>query len=261
MIPKTIHYCWFGNNPKSELAIKCINSWKKYCPDYVIIEWNDSNFDLSLCPLYVQQAYELQKWAFVTDYVRLKVVYENGGIYFDTDVELIKNIDELLCNNAFFGFEFGKFINTGLGFGSVKNMQLLSELMKSYEYISFISEEGVVDTLPCPIRNTEVFLRYGLIQNNTNQYLENGILILSSSYLSPIDPTTGELLLRDNTISIHWYDASWKSEDEKRQYKLIKKFNRIFGLKFGGFLYDICFIHIAKVCKTIKALFLNNKGF
>lgn len=107
-IPKVIHYCWFGHDPKPKLAEKCIKSWKKKCPDYKIIEWNEENFDISACPLYVRQAYEAKKWAFVTDYVRLKVVYEHGGIYLDTDVELKKNLDFLLNHKAYFGFEEGR---------------------------------------------------------------------------------------------------------------------------------------------------------
>lgn len=105
MIPKKIHYCWFGGAPKTKLGMKCIKSWKKHCPDYEIIEWNEDNFDFSEAPLYVRQAYEAKKWAFVTDYVRLKVVYDNGGIYMDTDVKLKKILDPLLTNSAYFGFE------------------------------------------------------------------------------------------------------------------------------------------------------------
>ena len=125
MIPKIIHYCWFGYGPKPKLAEKCIRSWKKYCPDYQIIEWNENNFDISACPLYVRQAYEARKWAFVTDYVRLKVIYENGGIYMDTDVELKKNLDNLLPYNAYFGFENYWVIATGLGFGALRDFPYL----------------------------------------------------------------------------------------------------------------------------------------
>ena len=130
MIPKIIHYCWFGRNPKPELAVKCIKSWKKRCPDYEIIEWNEDNFDISSCPLYVRQAYEAKKWAFVSDYVRLKVVYDEGGVYLDTDVELKKGLDALLAYDAYFGFEDGTHVNTGLGFGAVKGAPILKEMMQ-----------------------------------------------------------------------------------------------------------------------------------
>lgn len=105
MIPKIIHYCWFGGGPKPKSVEKYIRSWKKYCSDYEIIEWNEDNFDISSSPLYVKQAYAAKKWAFVSDYARLKVVFECGGIYFDTDVQVIKNIDTLLQYDTFFGFE------------------------------------------------------------------------------------------------------------------------------------------------------------
>ena len=105
MIPKIIHYCWFGGNDKLESVMKCIESWKKYLPDYEIMEWNESNFNIKKANQYVREAYDNKKWAFVTDYVRLIALYENGGIYFDTDVEVFKSFDSLLSEKAFFGFE------------------------------------------------------------------------------------------------------------------------------------------------------------
>ena len=105
MIPKTIHYCWFGRNPKPRLVEKCIKSWKKHCPGYEIIEWNENNFDVFTCPLYVRQAYEAKKWAFVSDVARIYALKEHGGIYFDTDIVMVQDIDDLLENDAFVGFE------------------------------------------------------------------------------------------------------------------------------------------------------------
>lgn len=124
MIPKKIHYCWFGRNPLPELAVRCIESWKKYCPDYEIIEWNEDNYDINKIS-YVKEAYQARKWAFVTDYVRLDVVNQYGGIYLDTDVELLKSLDPLLKYKSFFGMEEGKFIATGLGFGAEKGTKIL----------------------------------------------------------------------------------------------------------------------------------------
>ena len=148
-IPKIIHYCWFGGKPKPELAEKCIKSWKKHCPDYEIREWNEDNYDLAAAPLYVRQAYEAKKWAFVTDYVRLQVVYECGGIYLDTDVELKKNLDSLLGYSAYFGFEDGKWIATGLGFGAEQGTPILQELMDDYRDIPFLLEDGSEDAGYC----------------------------------------------------------------------------------------------------------------
>ena len=117
MIPKIIHYCWFGKKEKSSLAKKCIESWRKYCPDYEIIEWNEENFDLAQYP-YIQWCYKNEKWAFLSDFARLLIIGQHGGIYFDTDVELLRNPDELLQYKAFYGFENKQYINTGEGFGS-----------------------------------------------------------------------------------------------------------------------------------------------
>ncbi len=218
-IPKIIHYCWFGRNPKPTLAEKCIKSWKKYCPDYEIIEWNEDNFDLSVCPLYVRQAYEAKKWAFVTDYVRLRVVYDHGGIYMDTDVELKKSLDPLLKHQAYFGFEDGVHIATGLGFGAEQEHPLLEELMADYEGIPFVCADGSYDTEPCPVRNTKVFLLHGLKQDDSKQILDNEVCILPSICLCPLSYETGERRRSSETLSIHWFDASWRSEAEKRAHR------------------------------------------
>ena len=227
MIPKTIHYCWFGRNPKPKLAEKCIKSWKKKCPEYQIIEWNEDNFDLSACPLYVRQAYDAKQWAFVTDYVRLKIVYDHGGIYMDTDVELRKNLDFLLTNHAYFGFEEGKYIATGLGFGAEKGSSILKELMEDYHSIPFLLPEGKIDDTSCPKRNTIVFLRHGLVQNNQKQVLDGDILILPTEYLSPISFFTGEKHFTSNTVSVHWFAGSWMSSEKKAKYDQIRKNKKI----------------------------------
>jgi hypothetical protein len=216
MIPKTIHYCWFGRNPLPKLAKKCKKSWKRYCPDYEIIEWNEDNYDLSSAPLYVRQAYEAKKWAFVTDYVRLHVVYEHGGIYMDTDVELIKKIDPLLEYDAYFGFEDGQHIATGLGFGAEKGAPVLKELMNDYADILFILEDGSFDLKPCPVRNTEVFLRHGLKQDDSRQVLADNILILPSINLCPYDYHLKPKGNLNEAYSIHWFSASWYDEVSRK---------------------------------------------
>ncbi|MBQ6851051.1 MAG: glycosyl transferase [Oscillospiraceae bacterium] len=219
MIPKTIHYCWFGRNPLPESAQKCIASWKKYCPDYEIIEWNEDNFDISACPLYVHQAYEAKKWAFVTDYVRLKVVYDNGGIYMDTDVELIKNLNPLLKYKAYFGFEDGVHIATGLGFGAEKKHYILKELMADYDNMKFILDDGSLNRTPCPVINTNVMLAHGLKQDDSKQLLDDNILILPTIYLCPLDFETGKIKKSTETISIHWFDSTWMSQSEKEYHE------------------------------------------
>lgn len=224
MIPRIIHYCWFGGNPLPKLAEKCIKSWMKFCPDYQIIRWDESNYDVSLAPLYVRQAYEAKKWAFVTDYVRLQVVYENGGIYLDTDVELIKPLDSFLKHGAYFGFENAKYVATGLGFGAEKGNAVLMEMMEDYHDIPFVLKDGSFDLLACPYRNTAVLDRMGLVANNSLQVLPGDILILPTTYLCPISFATGERHISKETVSIHWYTASWRTEDQKkwdkcRQYR------------------------------------------
>lgn len=229
MIPKKIHYCWFGRNPKPELAKKCIKSWEKYCPDYEIIEWNEDNFDISAAPLYVRQAYEAKKWAFVTDYVRLQVVYEYGGIYLDTDVELLKNWDHLLTNKAFFGFEGDKYVNTGVGFGAEKHHYILREIIEDYYGITFMDEEGIMDTTPCPQRNTEVFLRHGLRQDGAMQTVADS-LILPSAYLNPKDYSTGKIRKETFTLSIHHFSASWQTAKDREEHRMNKKLGRYYKL-------------------------------
>ena len=214
MIPKVIHYCWFGGNPLPKLAQKCIKSWKKYCPAYTIICWNESNYDISAAPLYVRQAYEAKKWAFVTDYVRLQVVYDHGGIYLDTDVELIKPLDSLLDHKAYFGFEDHEHINTGLGFGAEKGAQILADMMKDYESIPFVLADGSLDMIACPERNTTVFVRQGLVQNG--QYQEvSGFAVYPKDVFCPKDFYTGILRITRNTYSIHQYDSSWFNEQRQ----------------------------------------------
>jgi len=227
MIPKIIHYCWFGRNPKPKLAYKCIKSWKKFCKGYKIVEWNEENFDIASAPLYVQQAYEAKKWAFVTDYVRLYVVYHHGGIYLDTDVEIIREIDDLLSCSAFFGREDEGYINTGLGFGAEQHTSILLDLMSDYNNIPFALPNGEYDTKGCPVRNTNIFLQKGLKKDNSEQVLEGNIKIFPEEYFCPRNYRTGEMNITCNTYSIHHYDASWYSkEKQKEKQKRWKKKQR-----------------------------------
>lgn len=223
MIPKIIHYCWFGGAPKPESVIKCINSWKEHCADFQIIEWNEKNFDIGSCPRYVIDAYENKKWAFATDYIRLRIIYENGGVYFDTDVELLKGIHDLLQYNAFFGFEDGKHVNTGLGFGAEPGISVIKEMMDEYNSLEFILPDGSLNQETCPAINTRTLLKYGLVQNDKRQILDDGIMILPSIYMCPIDYETGKMKRSRNTISIHWFDATWMSKDNREYHEKHRK--------------------------------------
>ncbi len=219
MIPKVIHYCWFGGNPKPTLFHRCYRSWKKFCPDYQIIEWNESNYPLQDAPLYVRQAYEAKKWAFVTDYVRLQVVYENGGIYLDTDVELVQPLEKFLRHRAYFGLEEGEHINTGLGFGAEQGVQILRRMMEDYQEIPFIRPDSTFDETPCPVRNTAAFLEKGLKQDDSMQVLDGDVLILPSEFLCPKDWKSGRVKITEKTHSIHHCSASWYTPEMRRALK------------------------------------------
>ncbi len=219
MIPRVIHYCWFGENHFSEQALKCIRSWKRYCPDYKIIEWNESNFDIH-CNQYVEQAYSLKKWAFVSDYARLSVIYNEGGIYLDTDVELLKGLDDLIVSEAFFAQEIGGMVNTGLGFGAEKGNIVVKKMMDEYENVKFILKNDEIDMLPCPIRNTKVLYDFGYRKNGKTQTVKN-VTIYAADFFCPFDYIKKRMKLTANTYSIHHYEGTWDYPKEiKDRYKV-----------------------------------------
>lgn len=235
MIPKKIHYCWFGKGEKPKLAKKCINSWKKYCPDYEIIEWNEDNFDLNL-NAYTKWCYENKKYAFLSDFVRLWVVNEHGGVYFDTDVEVVRNLDFLLDNVAFFGFETdgcevenqkNATTNTGLAFGSVASGLALQAMLKEYDGL-LDGKHGVV---MCPELNTKALVKLGLKQDGTHQKFPWGT-VYPKDYFNPYESTTGRLNKTENTVSIHWYMGSCLSNYQKIRSMISKPLHRIFGVDF-----------------------------
>ena len=227
MIPKRIHYCWFGRGEKPKLAQSCIASWRKYCPDYVIIEWNEDNFDLDYNG-YTRYCYDNKKWAFLSDFVRLVVIAEHGGIYFYTDVELIRNPDELLQYEAFYGFENNQNIATGLGFGSQANHPTILAMRQQYLELQ-PRADGTFPEVVCPALNTKALLQFGLNLNGLRQNIA-GAEILPSDYLNPFDDPTGQLNKTANTISIHWYSKSWLSKGTILRSKLMRPLHRIFGV-------------------------------
>ena len=194
MIPKIIHYCWFGRNPKPKLAEKCIASWKKYCPDYEIIEWNENNFDLDMNG-YTRWCYDNKKYAFLSDYARLVIVAEYGGVYFDTDVEVVRSIDPLLEHEAFFGFENDSFVASGLGFGSVAGSEAVKRMLSEYDSLL----DGKHGTKGCPILNTQALEPMGLIKNGKYQKLGETV-IYPAEFFNPYDDPTGRLNKTKNTF-------------------------------------------------------------
>lgn len=235
-IPKVIYYCWFGKGKLPNLAEKCIRSWKKYCPSYQIVCLNEENFDVSQ-NTYAKQAYDAGKWAFVSDYVRLKVLYDEGGIYLDTDVELIKPLDKLIEETGFLGFDDKGVISTGLGFACEKGNALVGAMLSDYDDIPFLLEDGSYDLTPCPDRNTNTLVRLGMDIHNTNQVFM-GIKMLPEDYLCPIKYYTGKKKITKSTYSIHHFCASWLSPTAKRTLFV----KRLIGVKlydklYGKFLY------------------------
>lgn len=216
MIPKKLHYCWFGGGKKPELAEKCIASWKRFCPDYEIVEWNETNLDMDSFPAYVKEAYATKKWGFVPDYIRLWLVYTYGGIYLDTDVEIVKSPDPLLSHPAFFGFEDGGCVALGLSFGAEPGNTILLEMMQDYEARHFLKPDGSFDTTPSPQINTVIFKRHGIVLNNTYQELKGLAVIYPTEYFCPLGYYSGELKVTKNTYSIHHYMASWQSKKQKK---------------------------------------------
>ena len=185
-----------------------MDSWKKYCPDYEIIEWNEDNFDVTQND-YVKQAYESEKWAFVSDFIRVDVVEKFGGVYLDTDVELVRNIDELLMNDAFCGFESTDFINFGLGYGAVQGHPIIKKLRDDYKDRRFIMEDGSLNLKTCPQYQTELLKEYRLQLNGEFQILD-GITILPEVVLSGKSYASKRIISDlSNTYAIHHFAGSW----------------------------------------------------
>lgn len=238
-IPKTIHYCWFGGNPLPNEAKKCIDSWKKYCPDYEIIEWNESNFDLNI-NMYIKEAYEKKKWAFITDYVRLYVLYTYGGIYMDTDVELLKSLDPFLKNQAFSGFESSKLIPTGI-MASIKGFALYKEFLNYYKDKHFVLSNGACDMTTNVEIITNMCKKYGFNFKEEYQNI-NGWILYPHDYFCPKDYRDGKIYLTENTVCIHHFSGSWKSENKKKVNELHVKLCKKYGRKMGLLLYNSIFI-------------------
>lgn len=216
MIPKTIHYIWFGGNPLPPDAVRCIESWKRHCPDYEIIEWNESNFDLNACD-YIKEAYAAKKWAFVSDYARLAVLVKYGGIYMDTDVEVVDSLDEFLELKAFSGFETEKSVPTGI-MACEKDHPFFIRLMKEYDDLHFVDKNGNYDLTTNVTRITKACIAGGLLLNNKRQEIE-GFTLFPNDFFCPLSHDTGKLMKTSNTHTIHWFAGSWKSGEEQKAHK------------------------------------------
>lgn len=214
MIPKIIHYCWFGGNPLPPLAEKCIASWKKFLPDYEIKEWNEHNFDVNLIP-YTAEAYQAKKYAFVSDYARFWILYHYGGLYFDTDVEVIKPMGSIIAKGAFMGCEQDSkpgielTVAPGLGLAVESKHEIYKAILEEYDSFHFLNEDGSNNDKTVVEYVTEILKRHGLKNMPGIQQIE-GVKIYPSEYFCPRDTVTKRLHITNNTYTIHHYMASWK---------------------------------------------------
>ncbi len=227
-IPPVIHYCWFGRKDMPDLYKRCIDSWHIHCPDYEIKEWNESNCDLDE-NLYSRQAYSVKKYGFVPDYFRLKIIFENGGIYLDTDVEIIKNLDPLRYDEGFCGLQYPAQADFGLGFGAVKGNRIIRKLMETYEGLEFIEKDGKYNEKASPSYQTYDLERLGMKKCNRKQYIDD-FCIYPTWVLSPINIYVNSMQITEDTYTIHYYEGSWvgaerknKKNEELRKAKAIAK--------------------------------------
>lgn len=255
IIPQKIHYCWFGEEPLPEFAKLCINSWKKFCPEYKIIEWNEKNFDLESSCEYVKEALKLKKWAFISDYARFEILYNHGGLYFDTDVEIIKPLNPILLQGPFMGFETnagtGKgTVAPGLGLAAYPSMEIYCEILEFYKSRHLIKQDGSIDLTTVVVFVTEILRKHGLKDVSGIQEI-SGIRIYPSEYFCPMDYSTGLIDISENTYTIHHYSETWLDSITKIIHLLQRSINRIFGKNFGKIIGDVIIIPLKVVRKTM----------
>ena len=227
LIPKKIHYIWFGKKPIPDNLQKCIDSWKRYCPDYEIIQWDESNYDISKND-YMKQAYEAGAYGFVPDYARLDILYEHGGIYMDTDVEVVRSLDDLLYQQAFCGVEKWQTINFGGCSGAVKGHGAVRQLLDNRKNIFFLCEDGSQNRTTCGFYDTNVALNNGYIMNGKTQNIM-GMNIYAYDFFHPYDYMSGQTFQTRNTYTIHWFNGGWMDEGmRKENEKAVKEYNRIY---------------------------------
>lgn len=230
MIPKIIHYCWFGGKELPKLAQKCINTWKIYFPDYEIKEWNESNFDINCC-VYVSEAYAAKKWAFVSDYARFWILYNYGGIYFDTDVEVIKPYDNILKRGAFIGCESGSSkINPGLGIACESGLEIYKEILEFYDKLHFKNSDGTYNLQTVVEYTSDIFIKYGF-QNSGNIENIEDVYIYPEEYFCPLNFRTMEMVITNKSYSIHHYSASWTSGKMKIIFSVKRILARVIGVQ------------------------------
>lgn len=220
MIPKILHYCWFGRGKMPELALKCMESWKKFLPDYELKLWNEDSFDINSVP-YVREAYQARKFAFVTDYVRLYALYHEGGIYMDTDVEALRCLDIFLDLPAFSGFENETCIPTGI-MASEKQGEWAKWQLEYYLERHFLLPNGACDLTTNVTIISNSMAEKGFVLKNGKQVFRNMIVIFPKDYFCPKSYSDGHVYLTENTYTIHHFAASWLSPSQKVVSKLVR---------------------------------------
>jgi len=236
MIPRIIHYCWLGDSPKPTFVESCISSWRKHLPDYQIIEWNPKNFDYNYC-LYSREAYQKGKFAFVSDVARGYALYHHGGIYLDTDVEVLQSFDHLLSHRSFWGFEAGNYIATST-IGAEKGNELIRAYLDQYSGRRFIQDDGSMDLTTNVSIVTALIQQRGLILKDSRQVIGNDNVVYPQRYFSPYDCRTGVLSVHSDTISVHYYSNTWNSTRWFRFKRMLKNsVAKIVGEKFSNLLW------------------------
>jgi hypothetical protein len=224
LIPKVIHFFWFSGESYPDDVKRYMDSWRKYCPEYEIKNWTLDNY--SSDNIFFNEAIECKKWAFASDYARADIIYRYGGIYLDSDVELIKNFDDLLYHDAFIGFESDKEVDPGSGFGAQKGNPIIKEFRSIYKDMHFVNYDGSYNMIPCPNYYTKILKRHGLFPNGSYQLLDN-IAVYPVTSFCPHSYVSGLMYIEEDTYSIHHHAGSWTSADEKNKiigrYEEIKK--------------------------------------
>lgn len=228
MIPKIIHYIWLGGKPLPKIAEKCIESWKKFCPDYEIKRWDETNLDLNKYQ-FVLDAIEAKKFAFASDVLRTEILYNYGGIYLDIDVELIKPIDNLIADvDCLMGFETSNLLNPGLLIASKPNNPDLKNILEIYKTLKF-DANNLINITVCEIY-TKYYEQFGLKRENSTQQIEN-TKFYAAEYFSPKSLTDGKIRKTKNTVSIHHYSATWVKKSSRFKTKIMQFIKRILGEK------------------------------
>jgi mannosyltransferase OCH1-like enzyme len=240
MIPKTIHYCWFGGKPIPKEYQRYIDSWRKYMPDYEIKRWDESNFDVNAID-FTREAYGAGKFAYVSDYARLKILYEHGGVYFDTDVEVVASLEDILSAGPFMAFEKNSLaaseeclnVNPGLGFAIESGNGIVREILDDYESRHYIHPDGTLEQVTIVKITTDIFKKHGLKSSDAPVNIE-GVTIYPWDYFCPIEFMSSRLEITDNTRTIHHYSASWMSWRDKmmmRKGRIGDKLRKILGIR------------------------------